>query len=125
MDARGGLPRFDGWCADSSRLIARGETDLTIQIGAVAIDHEETPNAVRRCRSIVIAPGATNAEVCPLIGVAIDIAEPGLDEAGFVLRSDGLPLRASSPRRGPPYLPTLGEVLRSIRGIVVGEEPHE
>jgi formylmethanofuran dehydrogenase subunit B len=98
----------------AAERLSRGEADLALLLGGSGF--EALGRARNRIPTIVIAPHDGTAAGAGRVEVLCRAARPGLDEAGTVLRVDGvaLPLRSLRPARFPTQQAWLGAIGRSL-----------
>jgi formylmethanofuran dehydrogenase subunit B len=111
-----GLPEYDPWRFDVSRMIAAGEADLHLAIRGRAL-----PDVAGRRRVRLIALARTDAAI-PGAAVTIAIGEAGVDHdsVGWSARTGTL---ASVAARAASGLPSAASVVRAIAAHVSNGAP--
>jgi formylmethanofuran dehydrogenase subunit B len=115
VDFAGGAPRYrpaDGAAAS----LSRGEIDVALVLGAPATIPEPVATGLARVPCVAIGPHASAARFRP--AVAVDTGQPGVHEAGMVMRMDDVPLPVRALIPGPP--PAVDVVRRLLRLVASG-----
>lgn len=103
-----GAPVYDPYRFDIARMAAAGEGDLLVW--TASIDHRSSPPAADMPLVLIGTPGITSARTPD---VFLPVATPGLDQAGRLIRCDGvvsLPVRALRSA----HLPAVPDVARAL-----------
>ena len=116
VDFAWGYPRYRPH-AGAAALLAAGEVDAALVIGAPATVPEEVVRGLAKVPAVAIGPRASTAAFGP--AVVLDTGVAGIHEGGTAFRMDDVPLPLRPPlggRRGPPAAAVLLRALRERLG---------
>jgi formylmethanofuran dehydrogenase subunit B len=120
VDLAAGFPESLPGVTSAADRLKRGEADVALVVGAAG--RALLDEAPGRPAAIVIGPPATSGATSQEVAVLCHAAIPGLEEAGTVMRADGVALPLRPVRRS--RFPTEREWLDAIHDAVLrGETP--
>jgi formylmethanofuran dehydrogenase subunit B len=113
VDMSRGYPRYNPGEFSANELLAQGDTDLCLLVGAETVPYfsDAAKSHLRSIPTIVLDYPGTSLDWVPTVSFTTSVY--GLNTGGTVYRMDNVPVTLKAPQRGDT--PTDEDVLRHLR----------